>query len=210
MHIKVNDASIAYKARIVFEEFNATFEDGVVTALVGPSGSGKSSLLSAMGGYQRLAAGQITVVQGTDHLTPDPTLVAWVPQGSNALKARTVLDNVCVAPLAEGKSLADARAISHDALHKVGLVEHSQDTARTLSGGELQRLAFARALASTRPLLFADEPSASLDEKNTRGIAQLLQDLNSTATIVVATHDPVLIDSAGAVVSIRTGPTHAP
>lgn len=209
MRIEVVDASISFGDRRVFDGFDARFEPGCVTALVGPSGSGKSSLLAAMGGYQKLTRGSIQLISETGSAPPTPSLVAWVPQGSNALKARTALDNVCITPLAEGRSLSEARTIAKAALAKVGLSAVEGQIARTLSGGELQRLAFARALAGRKPLMFADEPSASLDETNTRAIARLLADIDTTAIVIVATHDPVLIESADIVVSLRSSPAYA-
>ena len=206
----MENAALRYGDRQVFSEFSAVFEPGKVTALVGPSGSGKSSILAALAGHQKLSAGKIILTDptGQQHGT-DPSSVAWVPQGFNALRARSTLDNVCVAPLSEGKSLDQAQRLARRALDAVGLGWAAGQRARTLSGGELQRMSFARALASDRPLLFADEPSASLDEDNTVIIAKLLMELNVSATVIVATHDPILIAASDAVVSLRHGSDYA-
>jgi putative ABC transport system ATP-binding protein len=210
MRLTVENAALQFGGRQVFSGFSAVFEPGMVTALVGPSGSGKSSILAALCGYQKLSVGTIILTESTGQQHgPDPSLVAWVPQGSNALRARTAVDNVCVAPLSEGRSLDQARQLAREALEVVGLGHAAEQRARTLSGGELQRMSFARALASDRPLLFADEPSASLDEDNTVIIAKLLTKLNVSATIIVATHDPILIAAADSVVSLRHGSEHA-
>jgi ABC-type lipoprotein export system ATPase subunit len=163
-------------------------------------------LLSVLAGYQKLdqgAAGYGTDLSALDPIVPGR--VAWVPQGSNVMGARTALDNVMVAPLSEGVSLYESRAIASATLDEVGLGERMLDQARSLSGGELQRVAFARALATSKPFILADEPSASLDSSNTRTLADLLSRLRSRATIIVATHDPIIVDSAQAVVRLRTG-----
>lgn len=209
MHIEVRGASLRFGRRTVFEHFDAWFAEGHVTALVGPSGSGKSSLLAAMAGYQRLTDGAIIGVDsnGTEHAVAAST-IAWVPQGTNALGARTALENVLIAPLAEGSDVAASVVRAMDALEAVGLADLAGVTARKLSGGELQRVNFARALAADKPFIFADEPSSSLDARNTERIAELLYSLRSRSTIIVATHDPLLVDAAEATVDLRSEPRH--
>ena len=207
MRIVVKDLSIAFGRRTVFSEFSATFESQSVTALVGPSGSGKSSLLAAMAGYQRFKTGSIKYedpVTG-DLVRPSPDLVSWVPQGLNALGARSALDNVMIGGLSRGQTLHEAREAAYALLGQVGLADASERQARLLSGGELQRVAFARALASGKSLIFADEPSANLDESNTLTIAGLLADLSQKATVVVATHDPILVASSERQINLRLG-----
>lgn len=205
MRVTVTDATIAFGARTVFSQFNAAFPASKVTALVGPSGSGKSSLLAAIAGYQRLTTGRIELHRDdTDTpMPPSAADVAWVPQGSNALGRRTVLDNVLVAPLAAGMPMTDAIATSVDCLGQVGLADRQHTPARRLSGGELQRVAIARALASGKELILADEPSANLDAANTSELAAILHRLISRATIIVATHDPLLVSAADGAVHLR-------
>lgn len=210
VRVEVHDAAIAFGDVTVFSGLDASFEAGHVTALVGPSGSGKSSLLAAIAGHQPLAAGRIEIHHddGARPRAPAAALVAWVPQGSNALGRRNVLDNVLIASLADGHPMPRARAVAMAALDQVGLADRAAEQARRLSGGELQRVALARALASGRPLVLADEPSANLDAANTDMVAEILGRLLSQATIVVATHDPILVEAAAAAVHLR-GSSHA-
>lgn len=209
MQLNVNGVSVRFGARTVLDRVTATFVAGQVTALVGPSGSGKSTLLAVLAGYQKCAAGTVTVVTDSAVTGPDAGLIAWVPQGSNALGNRTALDNVMIAPLSEGKDLATARTVAMQALADVGLGGQAWQRARNLSGGELQRVSFARALATTKPFIFADEPSASLDAANTELLGGLLFRLRSRATIIVATHDPILIEAAETVIHLRAEHGHA-
>lgn len=204
MRVSVRGASIAFGAFTVFSGVDAEFPQGRVTALVGPSGSGKSSLLAAIAGYQHLAAGTIALHSppGAPR-APSPHVVAWVPQGSNALGRRTVLDNVLIASLATGSPRDEAREVAVDALAQVGLADRLTEQARRLSGGELQRVAVARALASGKELILADEPSANLDGANTEELAATLHRLVSRATIIVATHDPILVAAADGAVHLR-------
>lgn len=204
MRVRVVNAAISYGNASVFSGVSGEFASGNVTALVGPSGSGKSSLLSAIAGYQALRTGRIELeAPGLSTTGPSPDLVAWVPQGSNALGRRSVLDNVLIAALAAGESLERGRVVSEDALKQVGLLHRAGEHARLLSGGELQRVAIARALASAKPLILADEPSAHLDAENTNHLAAILSAVSTTSTIIVATHDPILIETAGHRVFIR-------
>lgn len=205
MQVDVVDAAIRFGTTTVFSGFNAHFPPGRVTALVGPSGSGKSTLLAAISGYQSLSAGQILLrdTPTSSPTRPDPARAAWVPQGSNALGRRSVLDNVAIAPLSAGASLREAHERAREALEVVGLGALLHQQARRLSGGELQRVALARALSSGRELILADEPSANLDAANTEVIAHILDGLTTQATIVVATHDPVLVDAAAGAVHLR-------
>ncbi|WP_136706949.1 ATP-binding cassette domain-containing protein [Agromyces sp. H66] len=206
MRVEIQDASKSFGDVLVFDGFSCTIEPGQVTALVGPSGSGKSTLLAAMAGFQRLDSGRV-IYEHADGTTepPSPQHVAWVPQGANALGARTAIDNVMLSALAAGAGLETARRAARDQLEKVGMTDRMDTLAKYLSGGELQRVGFARALAAKKPLIFADEPTSSLDAANTEHVAELLHTLRESATIVVATHDPRLVESARHVIQVRRG-----
>lgn len=204
MRLTVTDASIAFGSFTVFSGFSAEFEAGQVTALVGPSGSGKSSLMAAIAGHLKLESGRIEIRRDdAAPQAPSPHHVAWVPQGSNALMRRSVLDNVLIAALADGQSMPRAHEVSMDALTQVGLSDRPDEQTRRLSGGELQRVAIARALASGKELILADEPSANLDAHNTDEVAAILNRLVSRSTIIVATHDPILVAAAHTAVHMR-------
>lgn len=206
MRVEVDQVTLAFGQNIVFSDFSATFRPGKITALVGPSGSGKSTLLAAMGGFVKLRAGKIRLFESKEDskaLEVRPEFIGWIPQGANALGARTVTDNVLIGVLSAGLSLNKARAKAAEALDLVGMTHRRDALARTLSGGELQRVAFARALASQRPLILADEPTSSLDEVNTSNIVDLLHDLRANATVIVATHDPAVIGAVEEVVHLR-------
>lgn len=209
MRVKVNNVSLAYGNNTVLADFSAEFNPGKVTALVGPSGSGKSTLLAAMGGFVKPRAGNIQLHENDDHdysgpaLNVRPEYIGWIPQGANALGARTVTDNVMIGVLSSGVNLKTAEKRAHESLELVGMTHRSNALARTLSGGELQRIAFARAFASGRPLILADEPTSSLDAANTDNIVDLLHSLRATATVIVATHDPAIINAVEEEVHLR-------
>ncbi|ROS52691.1 putative ABC transport system ATP-binding protein/putative hydroxymethylpyrimidine transport system ATP-binding protein [Frigoribacterium sp. PhB24] len=204
MHVVIEDVGFSYRNRHVFSGLQAIFHENEVTALVGPSGSGKSSLLAAIAGFTEPTQGAIWLVANDDRLRPRPAAVSWIAQGAIVLNARTSLDNVLLGPLSEGKTHEEAVELGMRALDDVGLSERAGSLCSTLSGGERQRVAVARSLASSRPLILADEPSAGLDEANTRGLSHLFTTLRRTATVIIATHDPVMIDAADDVINLRS------
>jgi ABC-type lipoprotein export system ATPase subunit len=205
MRIELERVALSYGPRILFTDLDAVVEPVGVTVIVGPSGSGKSSLLAALAGYRKPSAGGITFTadDGSDRTDPDPTLITWVPQGSNSLPARSAVDNVMIGALARGARQEEAAERASSALARVGLSPLSKSRARELSGGELQRLGFARALAAATPFIFADEPTSSLDAANVDIIAELLRELAGSSTVVVATHDPTLVAAATKVIDLR-------
>lgn len=205
MQLELRGASKRFGERVVFEDLDADFPSGGVTALVGPSGSGKSTVLAVLAGFQSLDEGSVRMTSSDGVATvPEAGDIAWIPQGSNALGRRTVIDNVMIGALASGESLETAQGIARAALADVGLEELEVRRARQLSGGELQRVAVARAMASGRPMIFADEPTANLDRVSTQRVADAITAPSSKARIVIlATHDPQLIDRADRVVDLR-------
>ncbi len=204
MRLSIEEVGLRYGKVDVLTGFSARFEDHTLTALTGPSGSGKTTLLAAMAGYLQPSSGTIRLYSDEGQPSPPtPALVAWVPQGSNALSGRTALDNVLLGALSSGRTMTDAVAVATAALERVGVAHRAGAAAKTLSGGELQRVAFARALASDKPIIFADEPTANLDADSTDQLAHVLEALRSTRLLVVATHDPILIEAAQTAVSLR-------
>lgn len=204
MSVKLEDVSVDFGDRRILHGICATFESGILTALTGPSGTGKTTLLGVIAGFILPSEGKVTV----GGVAPLPEFVVWVPQGANALSARTLLDNVRLAPLSDGLPLSAAEKVASAQLEMVGLGGRESALARELSGGELQRLALARALASSRPLLLADEPTANLDSETSKGIIELLRSIRAERTMIIATHDPELVSAADRVVDLRRLDAH--
>ncbi|MFT4233171.1 MAG: ATP-binding cassette domain-containing protein [Leucobacter sp.] len=199
MPVMVRNIAVSYASRKVLSNISAMFPDGQLVAVTGPSGAGKTTLLGAIGGIVPLASGNIEV----NGLAPRPELSVWVPQGANCLTSRTLMDNVMIAPLSDGIPRAEAQAKATMALEQVGLGARGDSRAAELSGGELQRLALARALASARPVVLLDEPTANLDPVTASGIITLLKNVPVTNTMIVSTHDSELVDAADAVLDLR-------
>lgn len=204
MRIHLTDVTVSFGDVTAAGPVTTLIDGPAVVALAGPSGSGKTTLLGALAGAVPLSAGEITVTDddGDSHgVLPS---YSWISQAANALPDRSVLDNVLVGGLARGLGLREAIADADHRLGTMGIAHRRGQPARTLSGGELQRLAFARALAAERPAILADEPTASLDEANTRMLCSRLRDLSRDRLIIVATHDPIVMEACDRVIDVRT------
>ncbi|MBS0125733.1 ABC transporter ATP-binding protein [Thetidibacter halocola] len=187
-------------------------EKGQTVGLIGPSGSGKSSLLMVMGGLERATAGQVRAL-GRDLTTMDEDALARfrrdhmgvVFQSFHLIPTMTALENVAT-PL-ELAGARDAFDRAADGLKAVGLSHRADHYPAQMSGGEQQRVALARALAPRPAILLADEPTGNLDGANGQAIIDLLFGLSAEtgATLVLVTHAPDLAARCDRVVQLRDG-----
>jgi ABC-type lipoprotein export system ATPase subunit len=171
--------------RQLFRSVSLRLQPGDAIAIEGPSGTGKSTLLAILGRLIEPTTGTVHI--DTSHRAP----IGWVLQTLNALGARTVRANAMLDHLVDGGPRREARERAGSALEAVGLTSQLNTPARVLSGGELQRLTVARALASQRPILLADEPTSQLDHANSCLVMKLLiaEAQQSRRVVVIVTHD---------------------
>jgi putative ABC transport system ATP-binding protein len=185
---------------------------GETLGLIGPSGSGKSSLLMIMGGLERATSGQISVL-GHDltHLDEDKLAqfrrdsMGIVFQSFHLIPTMTALENVATPLELAGQSNAFDRALEE--LKNVGLADRADHYPAQMSGGEQQRVALARASAPRPKILLADEPTGNLDGTNGNAIMEMLFNLRDRhgATLVLVTHSTTLANRCDRVIRLTDG-----
>ena len=173
---------------------SCTLRAGMLVALTGPSGSGKSTLLHLMAGLDTPTGGAITWPGLTGSPAAQPGLIAMVFQGPSLLPPLDVAENVALPLLLAGCPPEQARLRAVAALHDVGLDELATRLPEELSGGQAQRVAVARALATRPTVILADEPTGQLDSVHAQQVTDLLLQTATRlgAALVVSTHDPVV------------------
>lgn len=190
-----------------------TITAGEVVCVVGRAGSGKTSLLFALGGLERPDAGSVTVVDTEvtqlgrrDLCEYRRDVVGWLLENPALLPQLTAGENVSLPLRVLGVSAALAHERARKSLADVGLPVHADRLPHELSGGEQQRVGLARALAKRPALLLADEPTSRLDSENARVVGQLLQGVAERfgTTVVIATHDRDLA-AIGRVIELDSG-----
>ncbi|MBX9896891.1 MAG: ATP-binding cassette domain-containing protein [Qipengyuania sp.] len=186
--------------------------DGETLALLGPSGSGKSSLMAVLTGLERASGGSLRVAGadfaalGEDELARARRgRIGIVLQAFHLLPTMTALENVATPMELAGESDARERAAAE--LAAVGLGHRLDHYPQQLSGGEQQRVAIARATAPRPALLFADEPTGNLDAATGHAIVELLfaRRAETGATLIVITHDPELAERCERVITLADG-----
>jgi putative ABC transport system ATP-binding protein len=192
--VSSSDGSLSILHDICFD-----IEAGESVAITGASGSGKSTLLSILAGLDTPSSGNVHLMgQDLNSLDEDGRAilrgahVGFVFQSFQLLPHLTALENVALP--AELNGHINARDQAQSWLTKVGLQDRFNHFPKTLSGGEQQRVALARAFITNPAILFADEPTGSLDEASGKRVIELLFDLNqaSKSTLILVTHDSAL------------------
>ncbi len=215
--IKADGLVKIYKTKqtevLALQGLDLTVEEGELTAIIGNSGSGKSTFLNMIGGLDRPSAGSLSVGGKNLFTMTEKELVlykretvgfVWQNNGRNLLPYLTVLENIML-PM----SLSDTKKKREKALgllETVGLSARRRSKMNMLSGGEQQRVAIAIALANSPRLLLADEPTGSVDVKTANYIFDIFSELNKNGqTILIVTHDVALSRKVKRVVAIRDG-----
>ncbi|MBU3586236.1 ATP-binding cassette domain-containing protein [Polynucleobacter sp. 31A-FELB] len=198
----------------ILHDLSFQIAQGESVAIIGASGSGKSTLLSLLAGLDLPSTGQIALMgQSLNLLDEDGRarlrgqFVGFVFQSFQLLPHLTALENVMLPLEMAGIEHADARLEAHQWLEKVGLSLRANHFPNTLSGGEQQRVALARAFINKPAILFADEPTGSLDEASGNRVIELLFELNreNSSTLVLVTHDPALAARCQRQLSLQGG-----
>ena len=206
-----------YKTRttevLALQGLDLTVNNGELTALIGNSGSGKSTFLNMIGGLDRPSAGSLWVDGKNLFAMSEKELVrykrdtvgfVWQNNGRNMLPYLTAMENIML-PMNLSR-VKHKRARAKELLELVGLADKKHSKMNMLSGGEQQRIAIAIALANKPKLLLADEPTGSVDSRTADYIFDLFTELNRGGqTILIVTHDMTLSKKVKRVVAIRDG-----
>ena len=190
---------------------SAKFESGKLTVIFGRSGSGKTTLLNILSGLIKPTSGSVTY-DGKDIFSLDDRElskfragnIGYIPQGQSSLSALTVAENLTLPAALVGRDIPDDEV--EKLLITVGLADLKNAYPNELSGGELRRLAIARALINKPSVIFADEPTNDLDDENTRIVFELLKKTAKQGTAVIAvTHDTTAADHADTIYCMDAG-----
>ncbi|WP_279740571.1 ATP-binding cassette domain-containing protein [Rothia sp. RSM386] len=202
--------------RPVLDHLDLVVERGEFLAIIGPSGSGKSTLLNAIGLLDTPTSGTYSLfgknTEGLSDRERDEIRrdhLGFIFQSSNMLLDETSMTNASMGLRVQGVPYSERLQRTEETLEFLGLSDRASIRTRYLSGGEKQRCAIARALATRPPLILADEPTGNLDSHNSAKVIEILQRINATGcTVLVITHDPEVAAAARRVIRIEDGRLH--
>ena len=215
--IQLNNINRSYGNLQVLKDVTLTLPEGKILAIIGPSGAGKTTLLQIAGTLDRPDSGQV-IYDGVE-LTKlsDKKLsdfrnrnIGFIFQFHRLLPEFTALENVAMPAMIGGLPRRKALAKALPLLEMLGMAQRASHKPSELSGGERQRVAIARALINEPKVVFADEPTGSLDSHNRDEICQIIRELNIKLgqTFVIVTHDTAMASMADIVVDMRDGEIH--
>lgn len=212
--LRIENVSYRYKnaPRLALDNVCCTFRPGTVSAVVGPSGSGKTTLLSIMAGLDRPESGKVLLgdrdLAGMDLDAYRRRDVSVIFQAFQLFPLLTVLENVCYPMELSGVPTRAARERAKALLESVGIEEEKfRRFPANLSGGEQQRVAIARSLATGAGVLLADEPTGNLDGENSRNVVELLSRLahEEGYCVIIVTHDLAIARASDTVFNMEDG-----
>lgn len=212
--IQLQDITKSFGTLQVLRGINLQIEKGEVVAIVGPSGAGKTTLLQIMGTLDKPDTGKV-LIQGKDVFRLSGSKlskfrnehIGFVFQFHQLLPEFTALENIMIPALIGGAGKGEARKRALELLEFMKLTERADHKPSELSGGEKQRVAVARALVNKPDVVFADEPSGSLDTQNKEELQRLFFELRDQMgqTFVIVTHDESLAAMADRTIHICDG-----
>ena len=216
--LELNDITKSFTQQRVLEGISLTVGGGESVAIMGPSGSGKSTLLHCMSGVLVPDDGQV-LFDGRDVAAMSDAErsrlrlenFGFIFQDGQLLPELTATENVALPQIMRGVGRAEAHAEAIDMLTRLGLGAFVDRYPGQLSGGQVQRVAIARALAGPPSVVFADEPTAALDQATGHEVMQQIVAIAEKfgVTLVLVTHDPKIADWCSRRVEIRDGLIHS-
>jgi putative ABC transport system ATP-binding protein len=199
------------------DELSLTIPKGRLAALTGPSGSGKTTLLSLLGALSRPTSGTIMLDGQSLSAFSDVELarvrrrIGFIFQNFSLIPRLSIWENVTYPLIPRGVVSAERFDIAGRLLDQLGIKGKIEKRPEQLSGGEQQRVAVARALASEPKILLADEPTSNLDSSAAADLSEIIRGVHSTGvTVVISTHDPALLALATDVFELNDGRLECP
>ena len=212
--LRIENVNYRYKnaSRLALNNVSCAFQAGTVSAVVGPSGSGKTTMLSIMAGLDRPESGRVLIddtdLAGLDLDAYRREKVSVIFQAFQLFPLLTVMENVCYSMELNGTPIREAKKRAGKLLESVGIAEEKfRRFPANLSGGEQQRVAIARSLATGAGVLLADEPTGDLDGENSRNVVELLTRLAHSEgyCVIIVTHDPAIAEASDLVYRMADG-----
>ena len=192
---------VAETAVPALKDVNLSFRRSEFVSILGPSGCGKTTLLNIIGGLDKYSSGDLVIrgkstkeFKDRDWDTYRNHSIGFVFQNYNLIPHQTVLANVELALTLSGVSKKERRERAKEALSKVGLIEHIHKKPNQMSGGQMQRIAIARALVNDPDILLADEPTGALDSATSVQVMEILKEISRDRLIIMVTHNPELAE----------------
>lgn len=215
--LELNNINLTYGIDVksqILSNIDLSIEAGEFVSIMGPSGSGKSTLLYVMSGLERPDTGSV-MIDGKDLSKLDDNTMAdfrlenlgFIYQFFNLVPVLNVEENIVLPLKIAKKNIADYKSKIDEIIIDIGLNDKRYHKISQLSGGQQQRVAIARALINNPKIIYADEPTGSLDEKNALEIMELLKRLSikNETTIIMVTHNVDMCRYSTRIVNIRDG-----
>ena len=209
--IKIQNLKKAYKDCVALDTVSMHIRKGEFVAIIGASGSGKTTMLNIIGGLDTDYMGSCVVrnkemssLSDVECCTLRSRYISYVYQFFNLISFLTVKENVCLASQIKGKKVDEKEL--NQVLKLLGLEQKKDSFANELSGGQQQRVAIARAILAHTDIILADEPTGNLDGENAENVMDILKALNKEGkTIVLVTHDLKIANYADRIIRLEQG-----